>query len=345
MSYGSYRSYPPKLPPPPRPLTTRERTLKWIRIWLFALVVLMVLVVYSVEAQEPATAGSPGQQHPDSTPGAVDPVAAATREYQRTGVARAVEEGAFISFPYGHAQPTVTCAPLRACVIELDAGEAVLSKIAGDTQRWEIELAPAGVDGRTPLVVVKPHDCGITTNLVLATSTGRIYDLTLDSPACPHGGVNPHGPYTRHVRFYYPDAMVQTVSAVNPPQQSVAAGPPIAASIAALNFDYHVTRDRHFPWMPAAVFDDGSHCFIKLPVVASHRDAPVLFAEAADGTKALLNYTVSGDTYITDRVFRTGVLVVGEGEHQYTVRLDNRRYDAADASSAAGDATRQREGT
>ena len=120
--------------------------------------------------------------------GGVDLVTAATRDYQRTGVAKTVEEGAFMTFPYGHIQPTVTCAPLRACVIELQAGETVLSKIAGDTQRWEIQLAPAGSDGRTPLVVVKPHDCGLTTNLVLATTAGRIYDLTLDSPPCARTG-------------------------------------------------------------------------------------------------------------------------------------------------------------
>ena len=80
-----------------------------------------------------------------------DAVTEATREYERTGVARTIEEGAFLTFPYGHSQPTVTCAPLRACVIEFEAGESVLSRIAGDTQRWEIELAPAGPDGRTPL--------------------------------------------------------------------------------------------------------------------------------------------------------------------------------------------------
>ena len=126
---------------------------------------------------------------PDSVPlthTTLDVVADATREYERTGVARTIEEGAFLTFPYGHSQPTVTCAPLRACVIELQAGESVLSRIAGDTQRWEIELAPAGPDGHTPLVVVKPHDCGLTTNLVLTTTAGRIYASDpRQSAVCP----------------------------------------------------------------------------------------------------------------------------------------------------------------
>ena len=48
---------------------------------------------------------------------------------------------------------------------------------------FEIAPAPAGPDGRTVLIVVKPRECDITTNLVLATDRRR-YDLTLDSPPC-----------------------------------------------------------------------------------------------------------------------------------------------------------------
>lgn len=253
-----------------------------------------------------------------------DPVLAAARDYARTGVARTVEEGAFETFPYGHAQPTVTCAQGGACVIELKAGEAVLSKIAGDTQRWEIQLAAAGANGQTPLVVVKPHDCGLTTNLVLATTAGRIYDLTLDSPPCLRPGLNPHGIYVRHVRFYYPDALVESWGA---PQAAPTAISPATANISALNFAYRIAPGRRVAWVPIAVFDDGSHCYIKLPPAASHREAPALFALAEDGSKILLNYNLVGDGYVTDRVFRSAVLVIGEGGHERTVRLDNLRYD------------------
>jgi P-type conjugative transfer protein TrbG len=261
-----------------------------------------------------------------------DPVVAAAREYARTGVARTVEQGAFETFPYGHAQPTVTCAPLRACVIELEAGESVLSKIAGDTQRWEIQLAVAGTNGQTPLVVVKPHDCGLTTNLVLATTAGRIYDLTLDSPPCPHLGLNPRGVYVRHVRFYYPDALVESWAA---PQPVPTTGSPAAANLSALNFAYRIAPERHVAWVPIAVFDDGAHCYIKLPPGASHREAPVLFALADDGSRILLNYNLIGDAYVTDRVFRSAVLVVGEGGHERTVRLENLRYDAGSSADPA----------
>jgi type IV secretion system protein VirB9 len=213
----------------------------------------------------------------------------------------------------------VTCARLRACVIELEPGEIVLSRIAGDLTRWEITPAGAGPDGRTTLVVVKPKDCDLTTNLVLATDR-RIYDLTLDSPPCRRtpgqSETNPQDPYARHVRFYYPD---QTVA-----QWSRPAPPRIDADVAELNFNYDVRRDKRFPWRPAQVFDDGAHVYIKLPAAARHNEAPALFLIAEDGSRTLLNYSLIGDTYVTDRLFKQAVLVVGVDGKERKVVLERR---------------------
>lgn len=243
----------------------------------------------------------------------------ATCDFLATGIARVVRQGSFLTFPYGHSQPTVTCARLRACVIELQPGEIVLSRIAGDLTRWEITPAPAGPDGRTTLVVVKPKDCDLTTNLVLATDR-RIYDLTLDSPPCRRAAgqnaTNPDDAYARHVRFYYPD---QTVA-----QWSRPAPPRIAPDVARLNFNYEVHRDKHFPWQPAQVFDDGAHVYIKLPEAAQHAEAPALFLVADDGSRTLLNYSVIGDTYITDRLFNRAVLVAGVDGKERKVEIERR---------------------
>ena len=236
---------------------------------------------------------------------------AATREYRTTGVARTVTEGNFLSFPYGHSQPTLTCSVLRACIIELQAGEVVLTRISGDTERWEIASASAGLEGRTTLVVVKPRDCDITTNLVLATDR-RLYDLTLDSPPCKAKGqnaTNPQQAYSRHVKFYYPD---ETVAEWSKPQPVK-----LGADVTSLNFRYKLSKDKRFPWTPAQVFDDGAHVYVKLPDEARHSEAPVLFILEADGSKTLLNYNVVGDTYVTDRLFDRAVLISGvDGKEQ-----------------------------
>ena len=267
-------------------------------------------------------------------------ISSAVRHYHRTGMAESIDQGAVETFPYGHGQPTVTCAPLRACIIELESGESVVSKIAGDTQRWEIQVAPAGVDGRTQLVVVKPHDCGLTTNLVLATTAGRIYDLTLDSPTCSRSSLNPRGSYARHVRFYYPDAMVETPAAAAPIRPAGASVGANATAVAtAFSFAYHIRPDRHVSWTPIAVFDDGAHCYIKMPIAADHREAPVLFGLADRNERTVMNYNIIGDTYVTDRVFRSAELVVAESGREQTVRIDNLRYDASAPSSGISSAT------
>ena len=248
-----------------------------------------------------------------------DVISAATREYQASGVARTVVQGNFVTFPFGHAQPTLTCTVLRACIIELQAGEIVLSRIAGDTERWEITTAAAGADGKTVLVVVKPRECDITTNVVLATDR-RVYDLTLDSPPCKARSTNPQQAYTRHVRFYYPDETVAAWSKPLPPEPVH-----IAPDVVRLNFAYEVKKDRKFPWSPAQVFDDGARVYIKLPEQARHVELPVLFALDGDGGKTLLNYSVvDGDTYVTDRMFDRAVLVAGVDGKERRVTIERK---------------------
>jgi P-type conjugative transfer protein TrbG len=267
----------------------------------------------------PKVSGSLASPDRGGAPVTADPIATATREFRSTGIARTVTEGNFVSFPFGHSQPVVTCARLRACIIELQVGEIVLSRIAGDLERWEIAPAPSGADGRTTLVVVKPRDCDLTTNLVLATDR-RIYDLTLDSPPCRgsanRGTTNPQDAYVRHVRFYYPD---ETVAKWAKPE-----GPRVDGDLTQLNFGYDVRRDKQFPWQPAQVFDDGAHVYIKLPDAARHAEAPALFVLAADGSRTLLNYNLVGDTYVTDRLFDRAVLIAGIDGKERKVQLERR---------------------
>lgn len=158
------------------------------------------------------------------------------------------------------------------------------------------------------LIVVKPRDCDITTNLVLATDR-RLYDLTLDSPPCRERSTNPQQPYIRHVRFYYPD---ETVAQWTKSMEPVPVR--ITPDVLSLNFDYRVRKDKKFPWSPAQVFDDGVRVYIKLPKEAKHTEAPVLFVLEEDGSKTLVNYNVvAGDTYVTDRLFGRAALVAGVG--------------------------------
>lgn len=294
-------------------------------------------------------AASPDSEAPPRPPTA--------RSSSNTGIegARAVTAGNFVVFPFGHAQPVVTCTLLRVCIIELQDGEVVVNEpIAGDPVRWIVEAAKAGPEGRNALIVVKPKFCEITTNLVVPTDR-RIYDLTLDSPPCKTRGgdpYNPQQPYARHVRFSYPDDTGSAALAAGE-QGSRALGRRISSrdtGAGEVNRAYRLVRKRRgpfglfgyqpldFPWRPAAIYDDGAHLYLELPPAARHQAAPVLYAVEADGSRTLLNYTVqqtaTGDgLYVTDRVVPRAALVLRSGAVEQRLVIENRAFGKATPTS------------
>ena len=211
-------------------------------------------------------------------------------------------------YPFGIYQPVLSCTLLRACVVELEPGEQLISMIAGDDQRWLIDPTATGAGGNTPLVSVKPTSYNITTNLVLSTDR-RVYHITLDSPP---GGTkkddyNPLSHYTRHIKFYYPEAGVRAVSTDGPNQGHEA----VASSLrlGALNYRYEWRKDKGFPWEPLAVFDDGHRVYIKSPQAAQDTDHPLL-AVGRRGEERMVNYTVQHGYFVVEGLFAYARLVV-----------------------------------
>ena len=248
------------------------------------------------------------------------------REYQRTGRARVLRQSAVWVFPFGHTQPVLACAPLRASVVELEEGETVLGVVAGDTERFAVDLAATGRSGRTPLVVVKPLQYDVTTNLVVSTDR-RVYHVTLDSaprPSTQRGrgeDLNPQARYARHVRFYYPDdalAALATEAATGATalRPTAASGDDDAAvSLDDLTFAYEWSGDPVLRERVARVFDDGAHTYVQLARGRSGED-PVLYAIGPDGSREVLNYAYrpgrgGAGTYVADRVLDRADLVLG----------------------------------
>jgi P-type conjugative transfer protein TrbG len=262
-------------------------------------------------------------------------VIAATREYERTGQARVLRTGAYLVYPFGHSQPRLTCAPVRACSIQLEEGErppaaaGEIKPYAGDLERWFVGVTPG--PRNTTLVVVQPTDCNLTTNLTIPTDR-RLYHLTLDSPPCAARDTatqNPDLPYDRLVRFYYPDDLLRRLATqqhadaeaarAEEARQIPVAVPAFDAS--ALDFGYTVCRDRGFPWVPEQVFSDGSHTYVRLPQSALRGTIPALFEVGERGEMVLINYTLRGNVYVADRVLRRGVLILGTGRPGGELRL------------------------
>jgi P-type conjugative transfer protein TrbG len=247
-----------------------------------------------------------------------------------------LEHGDYVLVPFGHQVPVVRCAPLRVCLIELEERELVLNTVTGDAARWILDRAVAGPRGATTVIVAKPTACNLTTNLVITTDR-RIYQITLDARPCKgEEGENPHQPFTRLLRFYYPDELVRTWASAEQARRAAAADAARAVTrlgpegggladggglpLAALHFNYRWTRSGKYPWTPVAVFDDQVHTYIRLPGSGLGQESPVLFLIDRRGATALLNYAIRGQYYVTDRVFERAALVLGSGRDQQ--RLD-----------------------
>ena len=244
-------------------------------------------------------------------------VIAATREYQRTGKARVLQVGAYVVYPYNLSQPTLTCAPLRTCTIQLQEGEKPMQPYAGDSERWFVGTSP-GPRGTT-LVVVQPSDCNLTTNLTIPTDR-HLYQLTLDSPPCTARDTarqNPDLPYTRMLRFYYPQELIerlaqgeaaQAAAHVAREEREIPVDGP-SGDPTQLDFAYYTCRDRGFPWAAEQVFADGAHTYVRVPDSAGAGTRPLLFSLGSDGRTLLINYVQRGSFYVADRVLERAVLV------------------------------------
>lgn len=241
-----------------------------------------------------------------------------------------IYEGTLARYPFGHRQPTLVCAPLRVCVIVLEAGETVHEVMVGDSEHWQLEQLSLGDGGATPALGVRPivefgDACDKTTNVAITTDR-RFYSIVLEVPPCAPAAErdeNPQRPYHSQLAFYYPDDILQrwTKRARMRRQRGKLVQPAtrLAANVGELNWSYRIRGGKKFPWRPQAVFDDGIRTYIRLPPEA--RELPVVF-EVSGGEDAVVNHARSASDrslLVVSRVSQHLVLVLPRG--QGTVRL------------------------
>ena len=284
--------------------------------------------VDEMEAAEAVSSGGRGREAQ---------IEEAAKRYRDAGEAPVLKRSSTVIYPFDESHPVIRCSPLRACDIELQAGEAITGIAIGDSERWITSPLESGeVEAPVPHVIVKPVDYDLATNLIIAT-TARTYHLGLVSPAIDALEDGELG-YHRHVSFYYPEEMVQRWAteeklrqrqAKVKAQQRVALQPPppiarpSAAHVEALNFEYELKHKRRIRWAPTTVFDDGAHFYIQMPETVRSMDLPALLIEAGDGQLAVPNYRVKGRWYIVDGVFEKAELVLGVGKHRRRVKIRN----------------------
>jgi P-type conjugative transfer protein TrbG len=230
-----------------------------------------------------------------------------------------------VVFADGAGLPTIVCAPLRLCIIELQTGEKLTGEPQiGDSVRWNIQPASYGSgESTTPMIVIKPKALGLDTNLVITTDR-RVYYLRLISNAQE---------YVAKVAFDYPDDNI--TKWVPPAKNPTAAqdGIPIVGSLEALNQNYRVSGDELI--RPIMVLDDGTHTYIRMNGAILHREAPVLAVIGPDGKAEMVNYRVQGSVYIVDRLFDRARLILGSGRK--ALKADIIRGSAKDRKLFARD--------
>ncbi|BAP87645.1 conjugal transfer protein TrbG [Burkholderiales bacterium GJ-E10] len=222
-----------------------------------------------------------------------------------------------VMYAYGQSQPTITCAPLHICVINLLLGEHITNLSIGDSVRWMVQTADAG---HTPVVVVKPVAAGLTTNLVVTTDAGRVYYMTL---------VSRQHRYVPQIGFYDPQQIVIRLQRQADAQaaQDGAKKQSVVAQIGRvdpsdLDFDYHCAGDDpdeiDRDLLPVRVFAGGGHTYLQMQDGMSFRDAPAVFR--FDGGKTeLINSRLVNNYFVIDGLPEHFKLVVGVGKGARTV--------------------------
>jgi len=225
-----------------------------------------------------------------------------------------------VMFTYGAGLPVVVCAPLRICVIELQPGERVNKEVhLGDSVRWIVTPAESGSGKDTQtLVVIKPKEVGLDTNLLIPTDK-RNYYIRLISRSSD---------YVARVAFNYPEEAKAAWEAYSAKRAELAksevADMP-AMSIERLKFDYSIDGDA--PFKPIRVLDNGEKTYIQLPATAKADEIPVLVVLNNEGKEQLVNSRFINGWYEVDRLFDRAALILGVGSEQRKVVItNNARY-------------------
>jgi type IV secretion system protein VirB9 len=225
-----------------------------------------------------------------------------------------------VRFVFGSSQPSIVCAVLQVCDVELQAGEQVSSVNLGDAVRWLVEPAVSG-DGPTAVqhLILKPLDVGLETSLVVTTNL-RTYHLRLRSHRTD---------YMPRVAFSYPEqtaakwAALKQAEAVERKTNTIAA---TGEYLGQLDFGYRISG--RAAWKPVRVYNDGIKTIIEMPKAMAATEAPTLLAVRDSGTpfkkdeQVMVNYRLQGSRYIVDTLFEKAILIAGVGTGQKKIVIE-----------------------
>lgn len=223
-----------------------------------------------------------------------------------------------VLYSFGAGLPTVVCAPLRVCIIELQAGEHIVGEPQiGDSVRWNISPAMYGVGSdATSVIVLKPTTAGLDTNLLIATDRRAYYLRLISKPEEYVARVAFQYPEDDNARKWHEQMLEQDLAAKQARRDSDAT--PAMLAVDKLNFGYQISgANEHL--RPVRVYDDGAKTYIQMSSEIQYREVPVLLVMGTDGKGEMTNYRVRQQTYVVDRLFDRAQLVLGSGKKSQKV--------------------------
>ena len=241
------------------------------------------------------------------------------RSSSATGIKPVAGPDGSIRFLFGAQQPSIVCAVLQVCDVELQAGEQVNSIHLGDTARWTVEPAITGSGpAEVQHLIIKPMDVGLQTSLIVTTNR-RTYHLRLRSHRTE---------FMPRVAFtYLDDAMAKwdAIKIRESKDKQTRTIPQTGEYLGDLSFAYDVAGSA--AWKPVRVYNDGVKTIIQMPSAMQQTEAPTLLVVRKEGgvfteeETVMVNYRVQGDRYIVDTVFDKAVLIAGVGRTQDRVTI------------------------
>ena len=247
------------------------------------------------------------------------------REWQAasaTGIKPVSGENGAVQYLFGESQPSIVCAVMQVCDVELQAGEQVNGIHLGDSVRWQVEPSITGYGpSEVQHVIIKPRDVGLDTSLVVTTNR-RTYHIRLRSHKTE---------FMPRVSFAYPEdaqAKWDAMRAQQIKEHEEATIPETKEYLGDLHFNYDIDGDG--PWKPVRVYNDGKKTIIEMPPSMKQTEAPTLLVLRGKdsvlpwGSKeegVLVNYRVQNDRYIVDSVFDKAILIAGVGSDQERVTI------------------------
>jgi P-type conjugative transfer protein TrbG len=225
-----------------------------------------------------------------------------------------------VLFTYSESAPTIVCAPIHVCDIELQPGEVVQgAPHIGDSVRWLVSPAVSGTDEhRVTHLIIKPTEAGLDTNLIVPTDR-HTYHVRLVSSVTR---------YVSSVGFVYPEEQQQTwsdfikTSSGGAGSGTASSGPMPTVAVNRLNFNYKIKVVKGKPtFKPLRAMDDGYHTYVAMNEQMPQEDAPALIGISPTGEEQMINYRLKGNLYVVDGTIYKLALISGVGRHQDRIEL------------------------